>query len=57
VIDIEEAAGVYRRIWKCIGCGKETLFDHREQEEDRRRLQLVHHSLVSASAAGRRRAH
>lgn len=36
VSDIESTPGSERRIWKCIGCGREVLQDAAEQaEEDR----------------------
>ncbi|HEV3310654.1 MAG TPA: hypothetical protein VG815_09065 [Chloroflexota bacterium] len=36
VSDIESTPGSERRIWKCIGCGRELLQDEAEQaEEDR----------------------
>lgn len=36
VSDIESTPGSERRVWKCIGCGRELLQDDSEQaEEDR----------------------
>jgi hypothetical protein len=34
--DIESMPGSERRIWKCIGCGREILQDEAEQAEDDR---------------------
>ncbi len=36
VADLESMPGSERRIWKCIGCGRELLQDDEEQAEDDR---------------------
>jgi len=42
VSDIESTPGSERRIWKCIGCGRELLQDETEQaEEDRLQDQIA----------------
>ncbi|HZT95500.1 MAG TPA: hypothetical protein VFB34_01560 [Chloroflexota bacterium] len=36
VSDMESTPGSERRIWKCIGCGREMLQNEQEQAEDER---------------------
>jgi transposase-like protein len=41
VSDIESTPGSERRVWKCIGCGREILQDPVEQAEEERLRELI----------------
>ena len=48
VTDIESTPGSERRIWKCIGCGREILQDDIQQaEEDRQRERIARYERPS----------
>ncbi|GEM_PF-4303890 len=48
VSDIESTPGSERRVWKCIGCGREVLQDaHDQAEEDRMQDQIAKYDRPS----------
>jgi hypothetical protein len=48
--DIESMPGSERRIWKCIGCGREILQDEAEQAEDRLQEEIAKFEKPSSHA-------
>jgi hypothetical protein len=41
LLDFTDSADGFRRMWKCIGCGREILTDVREQTEDDRMMERI----------------
>jgi DNA transposition AAA+ family ATPase len=41
ILDCDEQARGWERVWKCLGCGRERLVDDEAQELDDRLLERI----------------
>lgn len=41
LLDFSDAAEAMQPVWKCLGCGRETLIDAEAQSEDERLLERI----------------
>lgn len=47
LLDFTDTADGMRRMWKCIGCGRELLTDSREQAEDDRMKERIRQATIA----------